>query len=660
MRNFLRINLIAVFTFFAAITVFSQNITPLGFNYQAIARDANGNPITNQNLVVRISVLNTPGTLKWQESHSVFTNEYGLFNLVIGEGTTTGFGTLSSFQQIDWSDSDYYIRIDCDFSNGLLNMGTVKLQSVPYAKIADSARVAPKFNLEELLDVDLTGLSTNLILQWNGTNWVPTTITGASIFGGKYITVNLDTINLDTAMSGDLDGFYPDPVVVGLNGFPLNIAGINPGDVLEFSGTDWVAGSASSANITGGSFIIVTNDTIHLDSLMSGDLDGFYPDPTVSGILGIPINPVSLGADKILKFDGAQWIFANDSIGGGSSATFTGGSYIFVDTINNIISLDTLMGGDLDGFYNDPTVIGLLGIPIDPSSFGPNKILKFDGIAWVFADDSSEVYTGGSYINVDPASNEISLDTTMGGDLQGFFPNPEVAGILGNPIATTTPINGDVLFWDALSQSWVPAGPGGDVNGTYDAMLVTGLRGRNLSPIAPTNGQILIWENATTTWKPTTFAPNSLEDADTDTRVEVESTPDDDFVRIITNGSERLSVNPDGSVGVNTTAPASLMEVNGSFAKSVFVTSNSILLDISHSNILANNASGTVTISLPSAGTCKGRIYTIKRISTGNVEINPNGAETIDGVSANYILGNTYDFITIVSDGDNWYIIAKN
>jgi len=56
-----------------------------------------------------------------------------------------------------------------------------------------------------------------------------------------------------------------------------------------------------------------------------------------------------------------------------------------------------------------------------------------------------------------------------------------------------------------------------------------------------------------------------------------------------------------------------------------------------------------------------GRIYTIKKIGTGGIDkeltITPTSA-TIDGGSS-YIIYNDWTYVTLQTDGTNWYIIKK-
>src|SRR5271157_2507064 len=104
-RNYLLfVALLSFFTFNLKINnAFAQ--VPQGLNYQAVARDASGALVKNQNINVRLSIISgTPtGTVKWQETHFLSTNNFGLFTLIIGKGVTTGIGTCSSFATINWA-----------------------------------------------------------------------------------------------------------------------------------------------------------------------------------------------------------------------------------------------------------------------------------------------------------------------------------------------------------------------------------------------------------------------------------------------------------------------------------------------------------------------------------------------------------------------------
>jgi hypothetical protein len=113
---------------------------PQGFNYQAIARDASGNPIINTVLPVRITIQSDSlgGTTFWIEEHStVTTNSLGLFTLILGKGVKKTGSTVATFNDIDWTVSPKFIKTEIDYS-GWKTMGSSRLWSVPYSMVSGS------------------------------------------------------------------------------------------------------------------------------------------------------------------------------------------------------------------------------------------------------------------------------------------------------------------------------------------------------------------------------------------------------------------------------------------------------------------------------------------------------------------------------------------
>lgn len=75
---------------------------------------------------------------------------------------------------------------------------------------------------------------------------------------------------------------------------------------------------------------------------------------------------------------------------------------------------------------------------------------------------------------------------------------------------------------------------------------------------------------------------------------------------------------------------------------------------------LADCTSGGITLELPAASDSAGRILTIKKTdSSGNAAtVTVVGAGTIDGQSS-AVLGKQYDYVTVVSSGGGWLILAR-
>ena len=122
------------------------------------------------------------------------------------------------------------------------------------------------------------------------------------------------------------------------------------------------------------------------------------------------------------------------------------------------------------------------------------------------------------------------------------------------------------------------------------------------------------------------------------------------------------SVSAAAAIKVGSTGNAnSTMQIDGSVAMAIKTVTSSYTVTNADNTILANTTSGAITITLPAPASITGRIYTIKKIGTGSLDnaltITPTGA-TIDGGSS-YIIYNDWTFVTLQTDGTNWYIIKK-
>ncbi|MEI8205020.1 MAG: hypothetical protein WCH34_18525, partial [Bacteroidota bacterium] len=173
---------------------------PQKFNYQAVARDASGNLLANQNLTFRISILqgSVNGTLVYQETHQKTTNAYGQVTLIIGSGTVLS----GNFNTINWGANSYYIKTEMKPTGGFdfLLMGTSQLLSVPYALYSNASANGFSGNYNDLTNkptlfsgayVDLTGKPAS----WDST-WVSIKNKPA-FFDGQYNSLSGKPILFD-------------------------------------------------------------------------------------------------------------------------------------------------------------------------------------------------------------------------------------------------------------------------------------------------------------------------------------------------------------------------------------------------------------------------------------------------------------------------------
>jgi len=110
-----------------------------GLNYQAVARDAFGKPLTKQNISLKISFSTNSNDTKayYSEVHQVTTDELGLFNLVIGEGKEQ----IGALNDIPWASEQIWLNVALDEVGGqnFKLLGSSEMRAVPYAYHAQTA-----------------------------------------------------------------------------------------------------------------------------------------------------------------------------------------------------------------------------------------------------------------------------------------------------------------------------------------------------------------------------------------------------------------------------------------------------------------------------------------------------------------------------------------
>ncbi|MFH1118897.1 MAG: tail fiber domain-containing protein [Bacteroidota bacterium] len=108
---------------------------PQKMSYQAVIRDNTNNLITNDEVGMRVSILqgDTTGIEVFKEIYNPnpVTNSNGLVSLEIG----SGIPVINSFESIDWGNGPLYIKIETDPTGGTnyTVTGISQLLSVPYA-----------------------------------------------------------------------------------------------------------------------------------------------------------------------------------------------------------------------------------------------------------------------------------------------------------------------------------------------------------------------------------------------------------------------------------------------------------------------------------------------------------------------------------------------
>lgn len=126
-------------------------------------------------------------------------------------------------------------------------------------------------------------------------------------------------------------------------------------------------------------------------------------------------------------------------------------------------------------------------------------------------------------------------------------------------------------------------------------------------------------------------------------------------------GTQKMKLTSTGlGVGAGVT-PNSALQTGGAIATPLGAKTGAYTLTATDAIITADATGGAFNVTLPTAASITGRQYTIKRINTGAnaVTVNTTSSQTIDGATT-YSLSAQYKYVSVVSDGANWLIVANN
>ncbi|WP_222840200.1 hypothetical protein, partial [Flavihumibacter stibioxidans] len=241
---------------------------PKQINYQGIARNVNGTALSNQTIALRLSIRegSSNGTIVYQETRSVSTNQFGLFSTAIGsEGASSVTGNLEG---VEWSKAGgKFLQVEIDPKGGTqyVSMGSSPLTSVPFAFRAESA------NPVGAAGGDLNGNFPNPQIKngaVNSNKLASGAVTTDKIADGAITADKLapgiipTSIPVSGTAGGDLTGAFPNPTVAAN----------------AITTTKIADGAITAAKLAPG----VIPVSIPVSGTAGGDLSGTYPNPTVA------------------------------------------------------------------------------------------------------------------------------------------------------------------------------------------------------------------------------------------------------------------------------------------------------------------------------------------------------------------------------------------
>ena len=164
----------SIFTLLLAALAFVATAQPQKINYQGVAVGANGKPIKNSTVGLRLSVLDSlpTGSTLYTETQAASTDASGQFSIFLGGGTAT----VGAFANLPWANgNNKFLKVEMDAQGGsnYQPMGTTQLVSVPYAMAAGTSKTADLANELKLgaLVRGNAGRTWQLTESINGPTW---------------------------------------------------------------------------------------------------------------------------------------------------------------------------------------------------------------------------------------------------------------------------------------------------------------------------------------------------------------------------------------------------------------------------------------------------------------------------------------------------------
>lgn len=412
-----------------SLTVLAQ--TPQAFKYQAVARDTEGNPLVNQDISLKVSILSgSPnGTAVYSELHSVFTNDLGLFSLEIGN---PGLVLSGTFTGINWAEGTYFMKLEIDPAGGLSFqlMGTTQLLSVPYALYAENVMHNDDADADPSNELQTLSQNGNQITLSNG--------------GG---TVNVSGIDNDTLneiqqlnKNGNVvtlsknGGSFTDENTIYQAGSGLQLDGTTFNNTAPDQTVSILAGNGISRTGTYPSFTITNtkpDQTVILQGTGAASISGIYPNFTVysnpndtSAVNEIQVlNKV--GSTVSLSKSGGSFVDDNTTYSAGSGLQLTGTTFsntapdqtVSISAGTGITRSGTYPNFTISNSAPDQTVSIIAGIGITKSGTYPNFTITNnlpDQIVTIGATGAANV--SGTYPNF--LINANPTDTSATNELQ--------------------------------------------------------------------------------------------------------------------------------------------------------------------------------------------------------------------------------------------------
>lgn len=479
--------IIFLLVLFVSLSRLSFSQAPNFFNYQAVARNAAGQGLSNQNISLRVSILNgsASGNSEYSETFNTTTSSSGLFTLAIGSGTPL----LGNFETVDWGTGKKWMKIEIDVngSNNYVVMGTSQLLSVPYALYAkhsgSTLKAGPGIGLagDTIINTSpdkIVSISGSERINVSGT--YPAFALHDKLAAGAGVQLVHDTI-INTA---------PDKIVHLTSGGNISVTGTYP----DFKITSY---GNTAKPLQAGKGIILAGDTIinaspdkdvHLNAGKNIMVSGNYPDFTIAA----ECKPLAAGEGIAIRHDSIINTAPNKDvhITGGKNIVVTG-AYPDFTIASDGASPNLLTAGDGIKISHD-SIINIAPDKDVHITAGKNILVSGKYPDFTITSDCKPLVAGDgirishdSIINAAP-DQMVTLQGTGSVDVSGSYPHYTVNSKILAP-GKGILIRNDTIINSGPEKVNLKAGQNISITGNYPDLTISATGGGSSSGLKSFN-----------------------------------------------------------------------------------------------------------------------------------------------------------------------------
>ncbi|PBQ33422.1 hypothetical protein CNR22_17095 [Sphingobacteriaceae bacterium] len=544
--------------------------SPALINYQGVARDASGNPISGQ-ISIKFEVLqgSNTGSAVFTENQTIQTTTLGIFSTQIGKS--------ASLNGISWPGGPYFLRVSMDPAGGnnLVVLGTPQqIVSVPFAMHAASV---PSTYTNNVLSI---GSQTYTINSGTATT-VSSTGTNISVSSGPNYTISYTSPQLSinsNNLSIDGGNTVTLPVALTPTLVPSGIATVTNGASSYTVGVPAPTFNMVNGVLTMGSATTLVTPTLGLSGgiLYSGVFTNSVAIPSAVTVSGTGLATVTGGpANYLVNVAPPQLALSSNNLSisiVGSNSVALPAAVTVAQAANNIITVNSSPGAYTVGLANPVWTGTALILGASTTTIAPTLVYSGGTLTVGAAGNTVDISGAGPFkqavgsVTLTNPGDNVALGQNSASAKLDVYSNASTGGIIKATNANATNTTAAVEASSSGAKSlYVTNTSAGGVAGDFSASGGNAVNAQNSSTFPA-----ILAQNTNASGLAGQFIGGlSVEGGGS-------SSANFAFKAINNASSDLFNVRNDGYVGIGINAPTAALHIDAGANKPGFLLHNAV------------------------------------------------------------------------------------